>query len=281
MKKILITGHNGFIGKHLKDYFQSKKVELILPETDARSPLEDAPSADIVYHLGAVVKLDRFKADPVQSYEINFMGTLRVLEYCRRCSAKLILPSTSGVYGNQNQSRVKEDNPIQTANAYTSSKCLAEELASAYSRDFGVSCVILRLFNVYGPGQAPPFLIPDILDSIVKKRMVVLRTPNSSRDFIYIDDVIDAFVKAADHKGEKFEVFNIGSGTAVSVMQIVNVIRAIIPWEIEVSIAPNVIDTISSLVSDCTKAHIQLNWKPVVSIEQGLSKIISGISLNE
>jgi nucleoside-diphosphate-sugar epimerase len=277
--KIAITGSEGFIGHALA----AKLAELghtvlridLLFGLDILNyeQLSKVPEFDLVFHLASRLIVPESYIIPHTYYETNVMGTLNILELCRTRSKRMILFS-SYLYGQPKYQPIDELHPISPFNPYAQSKILCEELCQAYNRDFNVPVIIFRPFNIYGPDQNDHFLIPNIIRQC-KTGSVHLKDPRPRRDFIYIDDVVEACVAATEYSQSGFEIFNIGFGTSSSIPEIIEKIQTILNKDIEVlysnEIRKNeVLDTIC----DNSKAGSLLNWSPTVILEKGLRSII-------
>ena len=168
---------------------------------------------DTVYHLAAVTDRQMFVENACEAYDVNVCGTLAVLHYCRKVGATCVMTSTSGVYNGSSESEnLSESDEINPSNPYSLSKWLAEEVCKYESENMGVRTIILRLFNVFGYGQDSSFLIPYIVNCLIAGEKMNLRMPEATRDFVYIDDVVEALLKAGQIRDTYFDVFNIGSG---------------------------------------------------------------------
>ena len=121
-----------------------------------------------------------------------------VLNYCRQFQARCIFASTSAVYEPLNTwGLLSEDSPVKPTSPYAVSKLIAENICFQQSEQYDIPCAVMRIFNVYGPGQRSTFLIPYVLECLLEKRILSLRMPEAQRDFVYIDDVVEALVKAS------------------------------------------------------------------------------------
>ena len=285
-KRILVTGSSGFVGKYLVD--ELKRVDadvLTLTEHDGRRiDIRDQQrvmriingiiDVDIVYHLAAITSVPFSFENPGETYEVNVLGTLNILELCRLCNAEKIVFASSYVYGQPQYIPIDEEHPLQPTNPYARSKVLGEELCRAYNTDFGVKCIILRPFNIYGVGQNKNFLITSIIAQL-RYGKIELKDPEPKRDFIYISDVIDAYIKAGEFNGD-FEVFNIGYGKSYSVKEIVDKTIYLYGKDVKVKYrGERRKNEIMDTVADIKKAKEKLGWKPRVEIDKGLSNILN------
>jgi nucleoside-diphosphate-sugar epimerase len=234
--RILVTGANGFLGKQLTKRFQEKGYQTVSPREinpkfDVRNKehvrqLENQ-EFDCVLHLAAKTAIDISYSDPELYYEVNVLGTLRMLEFARKKKARFVYPSSAAVYGPQEVMPISETNYAHPRNPYGMSKLLAERLAENYAQSFGVKVVALRLFNTYGSGHNPNFIIPKIIKGVKEGKMVFKYGTSSKRDFVFIKDVLLAFEKAVEFdQFEKvpFEAFNIGTGVSHSIQELFEIV---------------------------------------------------------
>ena len=285
-KRILVTGSSGFVGKNLVEELKRQDADVLtLTDHDGRridirdqqrveAIINEIKNIDIVYHLAAITSVPFSFENPRETYDVNVLGTLNILELCRSCNADKIVFASSYVYGQPQYLPIDEKHPLQPTNPYARSKILGEELCRAYNTDFGVKCIILRPFNIYGVGQNKNFLIPSIIDQL-RYGKIELKDPEPKRDFIYISDVIDAYVKAGEFKGD-FEVFNIGYGKSYSVKEIVDKIIYLYGKDVKVKYSGErrkneIMDTIANT----KKAKEKLGWKPRVEIDKGLGNLLN------
>jgi nucleoside-diphosphate-sugar epimerase len=271
---ILITGAQGFIGRWLQDYLSKKQCEFISWSNEICDLKNETFKVDTVVHLAAETLPERFINNPERAYQTNIAGTLSVLEFCRRNNAGLIFISTSGVYGEKNGAISEEDN-IKPRNPYSLSKHIGEQLCYQYFRDFSVPVTVLRLFNVYGAGQDKKFLISYIIDSIINNMELILKSPYSKRDFIYVEDVCSAIYQCLKSEIKGFEVYNLGSGVAQSVIEITEKINILCNSSFFYDIMKNKITVEQSCVyANIDKIKLNIHWNPEISIDEGLKRII-------
>jgi len=152
---------------------------------------------------------------------------------------------------------------------------MGEDLCRAYNRDFNISSVVLRPFNIYGYGQNSHFLVPMVLDQ-AESGKINLKDSRPKRDFIFIEDVVNAYIKSIGYTATNFEVFNIGSGVSTSIKELTDIVSAHFDDDFDVSFTEEqrkneVLDT----RADITKAKKLLKWKPKVTITEGISQILN------
>jgi UDP-glucose 4-epimerase len=290
--KILVTGGCGFIGSTLTDklialghnvlvidnlsaethqsfYYNSKAEYFTYDICDYENtrPLYD--NVDFVFHLAAESRIQPSINNPIQAVKTNVLGTETVLQCSREAGVKrLIYSSTSSAYGLINQCPLKEDMPEDCLNPYSVSKVAGEELCKMYTKLFGLETVIFRYFNVYGDrepvnGQYAPVVGLFLRQRKSNQPLTIVPDGTQSRDFTHVDDVVQANVLAMqiqqDHYGE---VFNVGTGKNISVLELANMISDDIKF-----IEPRIGESYQTL-ADISKIKTILGWSPKVNIEE-------------
>ena len=277
---IAVTGSSGFIGYHLVNRLNANKYNVTTLDLKNNiditkwEHIKNIKEVDLIFHLAAKNYIPYAYKNPRDFYATNIMSTLNMLEICRNLNAKMVYIS-SYVYGEPKKIPINEKQSIKATNPYARSKIICENMCSGYSKDFGVKVIIIRPFNVYGVQQSKNFLIPSIIEQIKTKREIVLKDPSPKRDFVYIDDLIDALIKSINLKNRVFDVFNIGSGKSYSIKEIVNLITDKFKYPIRVKYTGEKrINEISDTVADISKAKKILKWKPKINFNRGIEKII-------
>ena len=285
-KSILVTGASGFIGSHLSMELKKQGAD-VLPLTDQdgknielrdwrrlKNYVGKLGKIDLVYHLAAQLFVPYSFENPRDVYEVNVLGTLNVLELCRLYNIQKIVFPSSYVYGHPQYLPIDEGHPVNPNNPYARSKVIGEALCKAYHEDYNLNCTILRSFNIYGEGQGDRFLIPSIIKQLESGR-IEIKDPEPRRDYLYISDAIEAFVKAGEYSNAEFDVFNIGLGTSYSVTEVVS--KVLKSWSREAEVdyrGRRRVGEIADVVANIQKAREKLRWKPHISLEQGLSKYV-------
>lgn len=278
--KILVTGHNGFIGKYLVAKLQALGYSLKLADFSTgidvcrADELEKLGPASIVIHLANMTYVPASFDDPRKFYETNFQSTLNVLEFCRKHNARLIYLS-SYMYGIPQYQPIDENHPKHAFNPYSQSKIICEDLCEGYHRDFNVPIIIFRPFNIYGKGQNPDFLIPQIIEQ-ARKGKIMVKDERPKRDYVHVKDAVRAIVKAVEKTEQKsLCIFNLGTGISYSVRDVIDIVRSNFDNEIEYicsnEIRPNeVMDT----RADINRAKNELGWEPRISFSEGIQSMI-------
>ena len=278
MSRVLLTGSTGFIGKFAKirllddghDVFEFKDYK-----GDITDPCvwEKIPKVDIVIHAAALTFVPDSWTYSYDFFNVNFMGTICALEYCKKFKARLIFFS-SYLYGNQKIIPIVEEAELNCLNPYSLSKKLGEDACKFYSDNYSISVSVIRPFNIYGPGQNDIFLIPQLLKQIINGKEVIVKDLKPKRDYVYIHDLIDLISKIID-KDFRFIVVNAGSGVSYSVIEIINIIQGIVGSNLEItSTDQNRNAEINNSLADITKAYEYFNWKPQWTFSAGIIDIL-------
>ena len=313
-KKVLITGAGGFIGSHLAEHLidlgvkvkafvrynsrsdwgllellpQEKldEIEVIMGDLrDGDAIRQAAKGVEIIFHLGSLIAIPYSYIHPGETIETNVMGTLNVLTSARENSVgKVIHTSTSEVYGTAQYVPMDEKHPLQGQSPYSASKIAADKIAESFYRSFGVPVAIIRPFNTFGPRQSARAVIPTIISQALMKDMIILGSLHPTRDYTYIDDVIEAFIKVAESPNSVGEVINIGSNFEISIGDIIRKVISITGKDKEIVTDPRRVrpgkSEVERLWCDNTKAKKLLAWEPKVSFDEALRRTIEWISDN-
>jgi len=279
--KIMVTGSSGLVGKCLVKKLQELRDDVVEIDrnygydlTD-RNCLDNFEKVDSIIHLaGRVFVLESYQ-DPFSYYYDNYVTTLNALEFARKNQAKFIYLS-SYVYGIPKYFPINEKHPLSAINPYARTKLICEELCKGYNQDFSQNIIILRPFNIYGPGQSGNFLIPKIIAGI-KQGKLELMDPYPKRDFVYVDDVVNAIIKCLFYP-RSFAIFNVGSGKSYSVKEIVDILKNISGANADVTYSnKSRINEVNNVVCDYNSILENLDWRPQINIEQGLYRTFFNI----
>jgi nucleoside-diphosphate-sugar epimerase len=275
---ILVTGATGFLGRHLVRELESEGIT-VRRHSSAEGDIADGTlpieGVSRVFHLAAKSYVPESWQNPSAFYHTNVMGTINVLEHCRRSRAALTLIS-SYVYGQPQRLPIAENHPLAAANPYAHTKILAEEAARFYEQRFGIDLLVVRPFNIYGPGQTGPFLIPSVVRQVLDPSLesVHLQDLRPKRDYIYVGDVV-AFLLASLRKTVR-GVFNVGSGSSVSVDEIVKLVNhAAGVSKPVVSSAEQRPGEIMDVIADTSRARAELGWSSNTSLADGIAAVVA------
>ncbi|SRR5258708_3919319 len=272
-RRILVTGASGFIGKHLVKRLREEKYEVV--ESKVRIENEDEvfllPMSDLVIHLAASVGVPASWDNPQETMSVNIAGTLNVLKYCVKNRAD-ILYAGSYFYGNPKTLPTKEDDPISLESPYSISKFAGEELCFAYASKYNLNAISFRVFNPYGPGQSDKMIVSQMISELVNQGRITILDGRPRRDFLYIDDLIDAYAKGIHNLEGSREIYNVGYGENWSIAEIAQIL-ATIHGGAEI-IDKKVVrsNEIMETCADISKIKNNLGWQPTVRIEEGLAK---------
>ncbi len=308
---VLVTGAGGFIASHLIERlvglgarvrafvrYNSRNdpglLAQLAPETlqavelfagDLRDPAAvelAVRGTHIVFHLGALIAIPYSYMHPYEVVETNVMGTLNILQAGRASGVERIVhTSTSEVYGTALRIPIDEDHPLQGQSPYSASKIGADKLAESYYRAFNLPVVTLRPFNTYGPRQSARAVIPTIISQALAKDVVHLGSLDTRRDFTYVSDTVDGFLKVAETPGVEGQTFNLGTGEEITIGELASLIFELIGQPVRIEqeaerLRPKKSEVLR-LLSDNRKARQVLNWSPSVPIRDGLAQTIAWV----
>jgi nucleoside-diphosphate-sugar epimerase len=301
-QRALITGGAGFIGSHIAEELvrqgcivtvldnlasgRLKNLEAI--KTGVRfvqGDIQDEPvlaevaqGCDVVFHQAAVVSVTKTVAEPVSSTAVNDLGTLKVLEAARQNGVKrVVLASSSAVYGDDPQLPKIESMATNPLSPYAVQKLTNEYYALLYQRLYGLETVCLRYFNVYGPRQDPSSPYSGVISIFMTQAKrglapTIYGDGHQSRDFVFVKDVVQANILAADSPGAPGQVFNVGTGNSIDISTLWSQIADLA----QCSAAPQYADSrpgdIVHSVAGIKKARERLGFSPAVSFDQGVAQ---------
>jgi dTDP-glucose 4,6-dehydratase len=204
-----------------------------------------------------------------------------VLQACRAHGCRLVHTSTSEVYGTALRVPIDEDHPLQGQSPYSASKIGADKLVESYYRAFDVDAVTVRPFNTYGPGQSARAVIPTIITQALTQDVIHLGNLEARRDFTYLTDTVDGFIKAAQATGQAGETFNLGYGAEVTIGELAERVIELVGRPLRIEVEPQRLrpdkSEVMRLLSDNSKARAVLGWSPQVDIQTGLARTIEWI----
>jgi dTDP-alpha-D-glucuronic acid decarboxylase len=305
--RAVVTGGCGFIGSHLASRLLARGDEVTVLDgappsaapaearyvfADVRDPSQVAeviaPGVDVVYHLAAVVGVDQYLARPLDVIDINFSGTRHVLAASARAGARVVVASTSEVFGKHPAVPWREDGDRllgpTTADrwSYSASKALAEHLTFAFVRQHQLEATIVRYFNVYGPRQRPAYVVSRNVHRVLNGRPPVIYDGGlQTRCFTYVDDAVDGTLLAAAAPGATGEVFNLGSTqetTIAAAVELITDLAGVGTWPLAVDTPATLGPAYQDLprrVPDTSKAQEQLGWSCRTSLADGLARTIA------
>ena len=277
MKKIIITGASGFIGKSLVNEFGKENFELITYSSiqgDIKSNLfwENIPKADILIHLAGKTYVPQSWEDPSEFLQTNSLAIINAINYCKKYKTRLIFLS-SYIYKNS-KDPLDEKSPITANNPYALSKLIAEEICLFYKKTQNLDVIILRPFNVFGPYQDDIFLIPKLIKQITRGKNISVFDINPKRDYIYIYDLIDLIKKVIYYDGKEI-IFNVGTGKSHSVLEVINLLQKVLNTNLPIeTLSKERPMEINKTTANIDLAKNELNWYPKYSMEEALRDLI-------
>lgn len=296
-KRILITGGAGFIGSHLARRLVADNEVVVLDAltTGSRSNIPDEATfiegdirdeavleraidgVDVVFHEAALVSVERSIDDPPLSHAINVGATLSLLEAARDHDARVVLASSAAIYGHPESVPIDETEPKTPTSPYGIDKHSIDQYARQYHNQYGLEVVALRYFNVFGPGQvAGPYsgVISIFLEQALAGEPITVEGDGTqTRDFVYIDDVVEANCLAAtsDASGR---AFNIGTGQSVTIREVAEQIQDQTETDAAIVHTESRDGDIDHSRADISAANAALGYDPTVSFEDGLERTL-------
>ncbi|MDO8659069.1 MAG: GDP-mannose 4,6-dehydratase [Candidatus Parcubacteria bacterium] len=299
---VLVTGASGFVGSHLVSKLNKKKSKIIAlsnKEVKSTTGIVDVKGSvenfqllneiikkykvNTVFHLAAQPIVEIGQDNPIKTFEVNIKGTWNILECARENNVqKVIIASTAHVYGDNPKVPFKEEYFPQPSRPYETSKACADLLAQSFADTYNLPVEIPRFVNIYGPGDFNfSRLIPKVIRSILQGNQPEVWDVGSIRDFLYIDDAIDAYLMTAEKRldnKKRLRIFNFGTGEQIKIYDLVQKIIQIMGKGIKVKIEQLPEDRSNEIKKQyvsIAKAKRELGWYPKVTLDNGLSKTIA------
>ena len=315
MSKVLVTGGGGFIGSHLceKLLAQGREVRALVRYNgrgsqgwlDALSPVQReqleivagdirdfdsvsraATGCDEAFHLAALIGIPYSYESPLAYVRTNVEGTYNVLEAARRSGMRRVLiTSTSEVYGTAIYTPIDEAHPLQPQSPYSASKIGADQLALSYHLSFGVPVVVARPFNTYGPRQSARAIIPSLATQLLSRRpQIDVGSLDPVRDLTFVEDTAAAMITIASTDAFLGQVVNVGTGEAISIREIYERLVEITGHQAELRQDPARVRPAASevmkLISNNGLLRATTTWKNEVNIDAGLAKTVAWLRSN-
>lgn len=287
-KNILITGGTGYIGSLLVESFNSIDCTVIVSNDDVsnKSTWEDIINSEIdfVFHLAAVeVGSDTVERD----LNVNAVSVLHMLQTCveKKCNPKIIFSSSTNVFGDVDEDIVNENIKSNPQAEWSAHKLLAENYMRIYSSRYGLNTIVLRLPNVYGPVPKKETINRMVINKVIKygienKQLKLYSNKDCYRDFIFVEDVVDAFMKIGLADDDVFDgsFFVVGSNELVTISDVWNIITDKI-GEVSTLVEDVELNPIEmrSFVGDYTKLNEAVGWKPKVNLETGIERTVEDL----
>lgn len=295
-KTILVTGGAGFIGSNLVkelvqqnqrvvviDDLSSGKKSNLTPETifyqaDVRdekiTEIFEKEKPSVVFHFAARPLVEDAYKNPFDAIETNVMGTVNVLEICRKMGnvESIVVVSSDKAYGASQQLPYTENHPLRGDHPYDASKSSADLIATTYAKSYGLPVLITRFSNVFGPGDLNfSRIIPGIMDAILHNKELQIRSDGTMiREYTYVKDIVDGCLRLANHKQNFGQAFNFGSKNVLSVLDVIKKSEEALGVKINYRILNTAKNEIPEQYLDWSKARQVLNWQPTTSFDQGI-----------
>ncbi len=309
MKKILVTGGSGFIGSHLCDFLIKKNNQVIVLDNNYSSKKSNIKhllnkknfkflkrdvnqklniNVDEIYHLACPASPKYYQLDPINTLKTNVMGTLNMLELADKNKCKILISSTSEIYGDpllhpQNEKYWGNVNPIGPRACYDEGKRAAECLAFDFFRQKNTKIKIVRIFNTYGPrmdksdGRVVSNLIMQALNA---KEMSIYGDGSHTRSFCYYEDTVKGLYKMMSANSKFTGPVNIGNPSEISILELAKKIADIMNIKLKIKFLPLPIDDPYRRKPDISLAKNLLNWSPKVNLMTGLKSTINYLAEN-
>ena len=305
-RRVFITGATGLIGSHLTLRLLEMGADvhaLVLPEDESGSllnragarrvqrytgRLEDQNSVvaavnsarpDIVFHLGAQTQVGRARRDPAGTFATNVAGTWHVLEACRALDPRPIaiaVASSDKAYGKSSRLPYLETHPLAGSEPYEVSKTMTDLLAQTYAASYGLPTRIARCGNVYGSGDLNwDRIVPGTIRSLLRRERPVIRSDGSPiRDYVHVQDVVNAYLRLASAGIPPGGAYNFSSGERASVLEVVRLIAKTLGSDLAPDVRGDATGELAEQYLDATKATRELGWKPSRRMAESLVEII-------
>lgn len=285
--QVIITGASGFIGLHLAQALSALDAKVLI--IDRAQPSDQLPHAefewadlrhldktyetDYLIHLAAITNAGYAERFPLDTYEVNVLGTVNLLNHVN-VKRRVLFPSTALMY-KESSEPLAEDAEAGLESTYAQSKFIGEQVVKFACERMKVDYTIVRFFNIYGPGQLPMYIVPQVFRQILEDRRIVLRNGSVLRDLLYVDDCLDAVAKLVVSPAAENSTFNIGSGETVSIHDIAQgAIDASDEHEVEITdLQQGIQYSPTSIMADTTKVRSTIDWSPQVKLEEGLRRV--------
>lgn len=307
MKRVLVTGADGFIGSHLTeqllesgyqvralcqynsfnnwgwlDNVTHPNLEVVCGDIrDSNLCRQIVDNIDVIFHLAALIAIPYSYVAPDSYIDTNIKGTLNICQAARDAKVnRIIVTSTSEVYGTAITVPISESHPKQPQSPYSATKIAADAIAMSFYNAFNLPVVIARPFNTYGPRQSARAIIPTIISQIASgQRIIKVGDLRPTRDFNFVEDTCRGFIALAEASGVEGKEINIATGTEISMGQVLNLIAELMNADVEYIVDPARLrpegSEVMRLLGDNTLIKSLTGWYPQVSIKEGLQKTIN------
>ena len=285
--RVIVTGASGFIGLNLVRVLASLGAKITV--IDRIQPAERLPNvqfewadlrhldkvyeADYLIHLAAITNAGFAERYPLDTFEVNVLGTVNLLNHVN-ISKRVLFPSTALVY-KASDTPIHEEAEIDLSSNYALSKNVGEQVVKFHCQRMGVGHTIVRFFNIFGPGQLPMYIVPQVLTQIKEHHRIEIRNGTVMRDLLFVEDCIDAVLKLAVSTKASDSVFNIGSGHIVSIADVARAaVEASGQKDVEINDLEEFIEySPTAIMADIGKVNSTIDWYPKTSLKEGLKRM--------
>jgi dTDP-glucose 4,6-dehydratase len=308
--KVVVTGAGGFIGSHLVERLlelgsdvtafvrynsrndpgvlevvgeRKQRLHLVPGEIrELETVRRLVKGADTIFHLAALVGIPYSYVHPSEVVEVNTIGTLNVLTAAKDAAVKkVVVTSTSEVYGSALRVPIDEDHPKQPQSPYSASKIASDAIALSFFHAFELPVAVVRPFNTYGPRQSDRAIIPTIIAQALTKRVIEVGNTTPTRDFTYVADTVEGMLRVGEVDAAVGQEINLGSGHEISIGDLATRIATVVGADVVITRREERVrpakSEVSRLLADNGKAKRVVGWAPKVPLEEGLRLTVAWI----
>jgi NAD dependent epimerase/dehydratase len=313
-RTVLVTGAGGFIGSHLAarlvrdgaavrafvrytsrgdrgalDWLEpavTGEMEVVRGDLrDIESVAAAVRGTEVVFHLGAQIAIPYSYANPRDFFETNVLGSLNVAQATLEADvARVVHTSTSEVYGTAQQVPITEEHPLAAQSPYAASKVGADKLMETFHRTYRLPVTVVRPFNTYGPHQSARAIVPTVISQALAGDKLRLGALTPRRDLTFVEDTVAGFIAAARSDAAVGRTFQLGTGTEVSVGEIVDLVADLLGKPLQVELDEQRLrppdSEVERLISDPTRARELTGWQAQVGLRDGLRRTLDWIAAN-
>ncbi|RLG42750.1 MAG: nucleoside-diphosphate sugar epimerase [Thermoproteota archaeon] len=288
VERVLVLD-NFFTGKldNLKPFLKDQRLKIVRGDIRNRDLVKKLiKEVDFVFHQAAIVSVPLSIKEPELTNDVNVNGTINLLEAALDSDIeRFVYASSCAIYGNPDSLPIREESRIDPLSPYAASKLAAESYCRAFYQSYGLKTVCLRYFNVYGPRQAGGAysgVISIVMRQILEGKSLTIRGDGSqTRDFVFVKDVAEANLLASERDEAVGKVFNIGTGKAITIKELAEIISSITGRNTGIKYVPMLKGEVLHSVADITLARRVLGYNPKFTLEEGLRRTFKWLAADE